>query len=1482
MKPGCSWWSAALAALLFVGCTDDPEPGGAGGSGGGDAAMAECEEDARRCAGDAVELCRGGVWTALADCPGAQFCEDGECVEPVCEPDCADRECGDDGCGGDCGPCADGGVCVAGACEDAPAACGDGACQDDEDCANCPADCGCPEGEVCDAPSRACAPACVPDCEGRICGSDGCDGVCGACDDEQLCMDGACVDAPPECGDGVCEEGESCLGCPLDCGVCCGDGACVPEHGEDCATCLADCFCADDARCDVPTRACVPACTPDCEDRACGDDGCDGVCGACAGDLICDADGACVEPPAECGDGACADGEDCANCPADCGQCCGDGQCGAGENCATCPVDCGCPDGEFCDLDARACAPEECAPQCQGRVCGPDGCGDVCGVCDAGELCDPDRGRCEAQCEPQCADRACGPDGCGGTCGDCGPDEDCDAGQCVPACVPVCNARECGPDGCGGLCGACADGEACGADGQCLGGGLACDCAADEICLDGVCRQPELICGEDTPEGLCANGEDCVAGVCVDAGAGCSVDNPGGVCPAGLLCVGGACEAFDDVALCDDRNACTADAFDFARNACVNPAIEGPCTDGNGCTADRCLDGVCVSDPIPGCIPPPTIDPYVTPTNEVELRLSGTKPAGAAVTINGEVAAPESPEEMWAVTLNLVPGENVYVVRSLDQGQESEAVEVRVVYDITPPNTTITPDGGVYLDGLTVTIATDEPATVYYTTDGSSPDEHSDHFFSVRTMRIFDDTTLRVRALDEAGNWEEAPQTAVFEITGERNRWHVGAPLAEALIHAAVSQHDDGIYVVGGSDGQAAQAGISVFAPAEEAWMNLPALPLARSQAASINDGALYVFGGENEGLPLNLVSRLTAGADGWENRRPMPSTRFGLRAVHRGARVYVLGGKTNGGVVVDTHEVYDLRTDTWSNDVAQMPRPRYAFATVLVDDDIFVVGGEDEDGNPIAEVDVYDIGADAWRQIDPLPTPRSFLGATLEINRGAVTGGHTGIIVSGGRGAGGQPTAVVEEYIVEEARWVARSPLPRPRHGAGAATIVRADALDSQRGEGWLIGGQLGGEGLAGDALTASTAYYTHVQDHIRHLAPLPAGRFMHAAVSLGDRIYLLGGREFQETTQGWAFDPETGTYDAIADLPSAQNGLAAVALDGRVWAIGGANAFGLALPTLRSYDPVLDAWTDHRPMLNGRRDAVAVVIGGEIHVVGGDNNGPVQAVEIYDPLTDRWRNGPLLPEARAGAVGVAWQGRLFIAGGRNADGVIHGNLLELRDGRWLSTQVGAFPVADAVAGLIGSRLIVMGGRQVGDALTDRHSTFDLDRRRMDRAWTPATRLLLPYDHAAAVTHNGEIYVFGGNTGTPPGPSGLAEVQKFAGRCLDGALGRYEGGDAFLNTADFGGGCGAGDFTVALPPNDGYGNHGGCNTFNACGDARTCAHWACQYRGHGPAVSWREGVCTRDRTCHLFRGNPNDIQLNWPRSCDIPVAYQIVCQDNG
>jgi N-acetylneuraminic acid mutarotase len=1423
-----------------------------------DAAVPVCTDDERRCNGNVLEVCAANAWRELSSCPGGSRCESGECIDDSCMPDCNRKVCGDDGCGGNCGVCGAGTECVDGRCDAVVAACGDGACNGGETCQTCVADCGvccgdglcrrdqgetcdscrsdcgCAGDEVCSADGR-CVVACQPACDGRACGSNGCGGTCGVCPDDQICnANGACVVIPANCGDGACNNGEDCATCPGDCGACCGDDACTAGHGEDCTTCPADCGCPAGDVCDPAARDCVAACVPDCNGRQCGDDGCGGLCGRCAGGQLCDDTGACVnicQPncvgracgPDGCGGacGACGPGSHCDNlgqCALDCvpdcnGRNCGDdacnGSCGncapanhcspngvcvpdcvpdcAGKTCGSdgCGGTCGqCDAGEFCDVDST-CGPL-CIPACQDKECGSNNCGGTCGECGANEECDP-RGRCIPLCTPDCTGLDCGDDGCGGSCGDCAADSHCDAAQqCVLNCVPQCAGLQCGDDGCGGSCGGCLPGSAC------FGGvcerQFGCNCGPGERCLDGICRDPGLLCSVDNANGLCPNGQDCFAGQCVDAGAGCSPANPVGLCPAGQLCRNGACADIDQAALCDDRNPCTADVFDAVRNRCAhNPTNGAACSDGNACTDDVCRADVCTSTPRQGCVAPPVIDPYTSPTNVNLVNLAGTKPAGSSVEINGQVAVPESPDLRWTVRLNLVPGENVFNIRSLDHGIASELITVRIVYDNGLPVTSISPNGGVFLSGLSVTVACNESATVYYTTDGSTPDQYSDSFQSARTFRIFDDTTIKVRARDPAGNWEAAPVSASFTITGHGNRWQDLEVLPESLSLLAGTNIGSKLVVAGGTDGNAPQAGAYMYDVTTDAWTNLPALNIPRTQAEMVAvGGSVYILGGENEGIPLNQVQRIGVAPVGaaWENRQPMPTTRFGLMAAVSGTRIFAMGGKTNGGTVLTTVEVFDANANTWTNNVAQLPRARFAGRAVFYNNRIYVMGGENEAGRPLAEMDIYDINANAWSVGPALPTPRSFPVASLLQNPNIINGTHNGIVVAGGRLADGSITPIVEEWVAETNTWYERTPMPDARFAAAGGWVNQAGPVDGGFIGVWAIGGQ-GTSGLF-DTLTR----FSYDLDYTRRLAPLTTGRFLHGAVSLDRNIYLFGGRDFQEVLEGYIFDPETETYAAMPALPSAQNGLAAIAVNGTLYAIGGANQFGLSVPHVRVYDPADRTWTDKRPMSVARSEAAVTRVGSDIYVIGGENNGALQTVEIYDTVANTWRNGPLLPEARKGAMATSMDNVVYVFGGVDSAGAERNTTLRLVNGAWAVTAGAsftgsygsAFPTSD-------NRITLLGGRRAG-AISNTILRLDTGTNTFARQWLANTQFALALDRAGGTMHNGEIYLLGGNAGVNPlGPSGSTQVQKFNNQCFNGVLDPGEGQGA--NMADVGGLCG-------------------------------------------------------------------------------------------
>ncbi len=157
--------------------------------------------------------------------------------------------------------------------------------------------------------------SCVPKCAGKECGDNGCNGLCGRCSSGKTCENNICI--IPNCTS-VCElESAVVCGTPLkdstcDSSICsdkkgrlcsvgevCNNNTWTCEKCEDscsslgfecgthelcgistyCGGCLNDETCSSSGKCGT--------CTPSCEDKACGDDGCGGTCGSCGNGYVC-------------------------------------------------------------------------------------------------------------------------------------------------------------------------------------------------------------------------------------------------------------------------------------------------------------------------------------------------------------------------------------------------------------------------------------------------------------------------------------------------------------------------------------------------------------------------------------------------------------------------------------------------------------------------------------------------------------------------------------------------------------------------------------------------------------------------------------------------------------------------------------------------------------------------------------------------------------------------------------------------------------------------------------------------------------------------------------------------------------------------------------------------------------------------------------------------------------------------------------------
>ena len=145
-------------------------------------------------------------------------------------------------------------------------------------------------------------------------------------------------------------------------------------------------------------------------------------------------------------------------------------------------------------------------------------------------------------------------------------------------------------------------------------------------------------------------------------------------------------------------------------------------------------------------------------------------------------------------------------------------------------------------------------------------------------------------------------------------------------------------------------------------------------------------------------------------------------------------------------------------------------------------------------------------------------------------------------------------------------------------------------------------------------------------------------AAVAFGNCVYVMGGFSLVGDTLSSVerFDPSTGVWEQVADMPTARSFCAAVALGSHIYVCGGEDEDDEGVTSFERYCPATDTWATLADLPETRRVHVAVVHDGLIYVLGGhrageDYNNPYASVLWYDPAENAWEEVASMPTARS-----------------------------------------------------------------------------------------------------------------------------------------------------------------------------------------------------------------------------------------------------------
>ncbi|CAB3359296.1 Hypothetical predicted protein [Cloeon dipterum] len=214
------------------------------------------------------------------------------------------------------------------------------------------------------------------------------------------------------------------------------------------------------------------------------------------------------------------------------------------------------------------------------------------------------------------------------------------------------------------------------------------------------------------------------------------------------------------------------------------------------------------------------------------------------------------------------------------------------------------------------------------------------------------------------------------------------------------------------------------------------------------------------------------------------------------------------------------------------------------------------------------------------------------------------------------------------------------------------------------------------------------------------------HGLARLEDDLYVIGGTESgTDTTRCLKLSLRTFKWEVLASLNQSRDFVSVVALNERIYAIGGrSDPHHQRNFSAEYYDPLTNKWYPIAPMHHCRSDAGCTVHAGKIYVVGGFTGETVlSSSEVYDPQQNTWELLPDMITPRSGVRCVTLRKHIYAIGGFS--GSVRLASVERFDPDrmiWIPMEPMLTPRSNLAVAVIGDDILAVGGyngRSVDDA---------------------------------------------------------------------------------------------------------------------------------------------------------------------------------------
>lgn len=287
--------------------------------------------------------------------------------------------------------------------------------------------------------------------------------------------------------------------------------------------------------------------------------------------------------------------------------------------------------------------------------------------------------------------------------------------------------------------------------------------------------------------------------------------------------------------------------------------------------------------------------------------------------------------------------------------------------------------------------------------------------------------------------------------------------------------------------------------------------------------------------------------AQGWQFKAPIPTARMGACSVVFEDKIYVFGGETATGKIVNTVEVYDPAINQWDTSFPALRTPRENCAAILYKDKIFVLGGFSDQGEVLKKVEFFNSEKNRWESFPNMDEERQGLASVVLNNV---------LFAIGGSDKENKLLKKVEFFNENQNKWEEFEDWELDKERASFVSLTVNDSAFS-----------IGGFSIGGPT--------NRVQRYHPNTGPaqrksLQVGRGSFAGAVCQDTIFVMGGRSPQDEVLNLVeyYTPRTNQWQFTNSMNIAREGFVAQVVKHKIYVIGGRDAQGNILSSVEEFN--------------------------------------------------------------------------------------------------------------------------------------------------------------------------------------------------------------------------------------------------------------------------------------------------------------------------